>query len=168
MPCTQKGVIHMKQLMKRLSLLLMSLFLLLSGCKSEIGQESRCIDIADAATMQSQSDIAPQPAVSDEELLPQWEIPPYTSEPYTEINGNIPFFIDDEITDQSFETYSPLDTLGRCGTAFACVGQDLTPTEERGSIGQVKPSGWHLVKYDCVDGQYLYNRCHLIQIPVDR
>ena len=158
----------MKQLMKRLSLLLMSLLLLLSGCKSEIGQENKCIDIADAATMQSQSDIALQPAVSDEELLSQWEIPLYTSEPYTEINGNIPFFTDDEITDQSFETYSPLDTLGRCGTAFACVGQDLMPTEERGSIGQVKPSGWHLVKYDCVDGQYLYNRCHLIRIPVDR
>lgn len=152
----------MKQLMKRLSLLLMSLLLLLSGCKSEIGQENRGVDIADAATMQSQSDIAPQPAVSDEELLSQCEIPLYTSEPYTEINGNIPFFTDDEITDQSFETYSPLDTLGRCCTAFACVGQDLMPTEERGSIGQVKPSGWHLVKYDCVDGQYLYNRCHLI------
>lgn len=152
----------MKQLMKRCGLLLMSLLLLLSGCKSEIGQENRCIDIADAATMQSQSDIAPQPVVSDEELLSQCEIPPYTSEPYIEINGNIPFFIDDEITDQSFEMYSPLDTLGRCGTAFACVGQDLMPTEARGSIGQVKPSGWHLVKYDCVDSQYLYNRCHLI------
>ena len=152
----------MKQLMKRFGLLLMSLLLLLSGCKSEIGQENRGVDIADAATMQSQSDIAPQPAVSDEELLSQWEIPLYTSEPYTEINGNIPFFTDNEITDQSFETYSPLDALGRCGTAFACVGRELMPTEERGSIGQVKPSGWHLVKYDCVDGKYLYNRCHLI------
>ena len=157
----------MKQLMKRFGLLLMSLLLLLSGCKSEIGQENKCIDIADAATMQSQSDITPQPAVSDEELLSQWEIPLYTSEPYTEINGNIPFFTDDEITDQSFETYSPLDALSRCGTAFACVGQDLMPTEERGSIGQVKPSGWHLVKYDCVDGKYLYNRCHLIRISAD-
>ena len=152
----------MKQLMKRLSLLLMSLLLLLSGCKSEIGQENRGVDIADAATMQSQSDIAPQPAVSDEELLSQWKIPQFVGEPYTEINGNIPFFTDGEITEQSFETYSPLDALNRCGTAFACVGQDLMPTEERGSIGQVKPSGWHLVKYDCVDGQYLYNRCHLI------
>ena len=60
------------------------------------------------------------------------------SEPYTEINGNIPSFTDDEITDQPFETYSPLDTLGRCGMAFACVGQELMPTEDRGSIGQVK------------------------------
>ena len=146
----------MKQLIKRLGLLLMCQLLLLSGCKSELEQENRGADVADNAIMQS------QPAVPDEEPSAQWEIPQYADEPYTEINGNIPFFTDDEITDQSFETYSPLDALGRCGTAFACVGQDLMPTEERGSIGQVKPSGWHLVKYDCVDGKYLYNRCHLI------
>lgn len=152
----------MKQLIKRLGLLLMCQLLLLSGCKSELEQENRGADVADNAIMQSQSDIARQPAVPDEEPSAQWEIPQYADEPYTEINGNIPFFTDDEITDQSFETYSPLDALGRCGTAFACVGQDLMPTEERGSIGQVKPSGWHLVKYDCVDGKYLYNRCHLI------
>lgn len=63
---------------------------------------------------------------------------------------------------ESFETYSSLDSLGRCGVAYANVGQDLMPTEERGSIGQVKPTGWHTVKYDCVDGKYLYNRCHLL------
>ena len=152
----------MKQLIKRLGLLLMCLLLLLSGCKSEVGQENRDVDVADKTTTQSQLDIAAQPAGSDEDLLSQWEIPPYTSEPYTAINDNLPFFTDDEITDQFFETYSPLDALGRCGVAFACVGQDLMPTEDRGSIGQVKPSGWHLVKYDCVDGKYLYNRCHLI------
>ena len=152
----RKGVTQMKQLIKRLGLLLMCQLLLLSGCKSELEQENRGADVADNAIMQS------QPAVPDEEPSAQWEIPQYADEPYTEINGNIPFFTDDEITDQSFETYSPLDALGRCGTAFACVGQDLMPTEERGSIGQVKPSGWHLVKYDCVDGKYLYNRCHLI------
>ena len=90
------------------------------------------------------------------------QIPEYTGNAYVAVNGNLPFFTDDEITDQSFETYNPLDAMGRCGVAFACVGQDLMPTEDRGSIGQVKPSGWHLVKYDCVDGKYLYNRCHLI------
>lgn len=152
----------MKQLIKRLGLLLMGLLLLLSGCKSEIGQENKGVDIVAKTTTQSQSDIAPQPDVLDKEPSPQWEIPHYAGEPYTEINGNIPFFADDEITNQSFETFSSLDVLGRCGVAFACVGQDLMPTEERGSIGQVKPSGWHLVKYDCVDGKYLYNRCHLI------
>lgn len=52
--------------------------------------------------------------------------------------------------------------MGRCGVAYASVGKDLMPTEERGSIGQVKPSGWHTIKYDNVDGKYLYNRCHLI------
>ena len=82
--------------------------------------------------------------------------------PYIEVNGNVPEFTEDEITTESFEQYAELDALGRCGTAFACVGQDLMPTEDRGSIGQVKPSGWHTVKYDCVDGKYLYNRCHLI------
>lgn len=90
------------------------------------------------------------------------EIPAYSGTPYTEVNGNKPYFTEAELTTQSFETYSELDSLGRCGMAFANVGQDLMPTEPRGEIGAVKPSGWHLVKYDNVDGKYLYNRCHLI------
>lgn len=81
---------------------------------------------------------------------------------YVTINEGKPFFTEEEITDVSFESYSELDSLGRCGPATACVGKDIMPTEERGSIGQVKPSGWHTVKYDVVDGKYLYNRCHLI------
>lgn len=81
---------------------------------------------------------------------------------YVIINDNIPFFTEDEITDKSYESYGELDGLGRCTVAIACIGVDLMPTEERGSIGQVKPTGWHTVKYDCVDGKYLYNRCHLI------
>ena len=79
-----------------------------------------------------------------------------------EVNGGEPSFLTGEMTVNSYEVYSPLDALGRCGAASACVGVDLMPTEERGSIGQVKPSGWQTVKYDCVDGKYLYNRCHLI------
>lgn len=90
------------------------------------------------------------------------EIPAYSGTPYTEVNGNQPYFTEEELTTQSFETYSELDSLGRCGMAYANVGQDLMPTEPRGEIGVVKPSGWHLVKYDNVDGKYLYNRCHLI------
>lgn len=90
------------------------------------------------------------------------EIPAYSGTPYTEVNGNKPYFTEAELTTQSFETYSELDGLGRCGMAYANVGQDLMPTEPRGEIGAVKPSGWHLVKYDNVDGKYLYNRCHLI------
>ena len=90
------------------------------------------------------------------------QIPDYSSSPYIAVNGNRPDFSESDLTTRSFETYSSLDYLGRCGTAYANVGQDLMPTEERGSIGRVKPSGWQTAKYDCVDGKYLYNRCHLI------
>ncbi len=90
------------------------------------------------------------------------EIPEYSGEPYIEINDNEPDFPEEDWSEASFESYSELDDLGRCGTAYANVGRDLMPTEKRGSIGQVKPSGWQTVKYDIVDGKYLYNRCHLI------
>ena len=83
------------------------------------------------------------------------------SKPYVVINDNIPFFTDED-TSKSYEFYSELDSLGRCGAAISCIGKELLPTEDRGSIGQVKPTGWHTVKYDIVDGKYLYNRCHLI------
>ena len=89
-------------------------------------------------------------------------IPAYSGEPYVALNNNEPTFLEGELTTESYEFYSDLDSLGRCGTALACVGVDLMPTEDRGSIGQVKPTGWQTVKYDCVDGKYLYNRCHLI------
>lgn len=89
-------------------------------------------------------------------------IPAFSGDPYAVINDNVPEFTDADLTTASFETYSNLDALGRCGVAYASIGTDLMPTEERGSIGQVKPSGWHTVKYDIVDGKYLYNRCHLI------
>ncbi len=78
------------------------------------------------------------------------------------INGNVPFFEDADKRDYGFEKYSDLDELGRCGEAFACVGIETMPTEERGSIGMIKPSGWQTIKYDFIDGKYLYNRCHLI------
>ena len=76
--------------------------------------------------------------------------------------NNIPFFEEEEFQTSAFETYSELDKWGRCGVAYACVSKELMPTEERGTIGSVKPTGWHTVKYDIVDGKYLYNRCHLI------
>lgn len=87
-------------------------------------------------------------------------IPEFNGNPYVEINNNSPSLSD--VTTSSFEYYSDLDDLGRCGVCYACIGQDIMPTEERGAIGMVKPSGWHLVKYNNVDGKYLYNRCHLI------
>lgn len=89
-------------------------------------------------------------------------IPDYSGIAYIPINGNIPFFTQADYTTTSFETYSPLDSLGRCGVAYACLGSNLMPTEERGNIGSVKPSGWQTIRYECVDGLYLYNRCHLI------
>lgn len=85
-----------------------------------------------------------------------------SEEAYVEVNNNEPYFTKEDLTTESFESYSELDSLERCQTAFANIGQDLMPTEERESISQVKPSGWQSVKYDEVDGNYLYNRCHLI------
>lgn len=91
------------------------------------------------------------------------EIPAYAGNPYVELHGNEPYFTEGELTTDSFELYSDLDTLGRCGTAYACIGQDLMPNEPRGEIGMIKPSGWHTVRYDTViEDKFLYNRCHLI------
>lgn len=90
------------------------------------------------------------------------EVPDYYGEPYVEVNGNEPEFDQDELTTEAFESYSELDDLGRCGVAEACVGEEIMPTEERGKIGQVRPTGWQTVKYEQVEGHYLYNRCHLI------
>lgn len=90
------------------------------------------------------------------------EVSEYAGKPYVVINDNIPFFTKSNLPTESFEYYSDLDELGRCGIACANVGQDIMPTKEREGIGQVKPSGWQTVKYDNIDGKYLYNRCHLI------
>lgn len=90
------------------------------------------------------------------------DVPDYTGAPYCIIADNKPNFTESDLTTESFERYSDLDRLGRCGVAYANIGKDLMPTEERGSIGMIKPTGWHTVKYDSVDGKYLYNRCHLI------
>lgn len=86
----------------------------------------------------------------------------YDGKPYVVINDNDPDFTDADMTTTSFESYGELDGLGRCTTAFANIGKDLMPAEKRGSIGEVKPTGWQTAKYDNVDGKYLYNRCHLI------
>ncbi len=96
------------------------------------------------------------------------EIPDYYGVAYVEINGGEPFFTDAEITDVAFESYSELDALGRCGVAFACIGIEIMPTEDRGEIGSVTPSGWEYGgisnnnQYDFVENGYVYNRCHLI------
>lgn len=99
-----------------------------------------------------------RPAYSDSVL----NVPQYGGVPYVAINDNMPEFDADLLTDESYEFYSELDLLGRCGYAIACVGTDIMPTEERESISQVKPTGWVQAQYDFVDGESLYNRCHLI------
>ena len=90
-------------------------------------------------------------------------VPTYSGSPYVEINNNIPFFSNTDMSTTSYEYYSDLDTLGRCGVVYACIGKDIMPTEERGEISMIKPSGWQTVKYpDIIEDLYLYNRCHLI------
>lgn len=100
------------------------------------------------------------PVMADVDLS---TIPAYTGEPYVEINDNVPDFPEDDFTTDSFESYSDLDNLGRCGVAYANIGQDLMPIEKRGSIGQVKPSGWHTQKYDNVDGILFNVFCYNVQ-----
>ena len=103
------------------------------------------------------------PAVSDmAEVVALSDVPEFSGEPYVVINDNEPSFPAEDFTSEGFEEYSPLDDLGRCGVAYANVGLETMPTEERGSISNVKPTGWQSVQYDFVDGKSLYNRCHLI------
>lgn len=90
------------------------------------------------------------------------QIPEYSGEPFVVINDNIPDFTEEECSSGAFEYYGDLDYLGRCSMAEAMVTPEIMPTEERGEIGMVKPSGWHTVKYENIDGRYLYNRCHLL------
>lgn len=103
------------------------------------------------------------PAASDTaEVVALSDVPEFSGEPYVVINDNEPSFPAEDFTSEDFEEYSPLDDLGRCGVAYANVGLETMPTEERGSISNVKPTGWKSVQYDFVDGKSLYNRCHLI------
>ena len=101
-------------------------------------------------------------ATSQKDKITLNNLPVYSGEAYVELNDNVPSFSKKDMTTKAFEKYSELDDLGRCGVAYANVCKETMPTEERGNIGMIKPSGWQTVKYDNVDGKYLYNRCHLI------
>ena len=103
---------------------------------------------------------SPEPEVVAGVSLEQ--IPAYSGEPFVILENNVPKFTEEDFTTQSYETYGDLDAYNRCTYTVACIGRDLMPTEDRGNIGQVKPTGWVTAKYDFVDGKYLYNRCHLI------
>lgn len=139
-----------QRLLKRyLLMIVMALCLNITGCSSNgTGNEKEAARQSKALTVKTYSEDG---------------IPQYSGIPYVEINGNVPYFTEEEKTTKVFENYSELDSLGRCGVAYANICQELMPTEERGKIGMIKPSGWHTVKYNgLVDGNYLYNRCHLI------
>ena len=126
------------------AVILLAAVLSLSGCGDR--------QIQTAADQSSQ--------VSYEQLS---DIPEFYGEPYVTLSGNAPDFSREDMAADSFENYSQLDSLGRCGQAYAMISTETMPTEKRGSIGQIKPSGWHTVRYDdLISDKYLYNRCHLI------
>ena len=146
--------------MKQFLALLLSFLLLfsLTACEQEDVELALDVAIAVLEEVEQHQQGTESAAFADS---PE-EIPPFSGEAYIAINGNVPFFVPEEISTQSYEEYAELDDLGRCGVTMACIGVDIMPTEDRGDIGSVKPSGWKSVKYDIVEGKYLYNRCHLI------
>ena len=147
--------------MKKLIALLMAVLILFSFTACEEEEVVQALDIA-IVVMENMEDRQDSGSLESEASTSLVEIPEFSGDAYIAINGNVPFFVEEEYTTESYEYYSELDELGRCGVTIACIGIDIMPTEDRGEIGSVKPSGWHSVKYDIVDGKYLYNRCHLI------
>ena len=143
------------------TLLLFSVFSTLAGCGGAQATVSGSAptpisghEVSEAVVESAPSEAAGALVMSD--------IPEYSGSPYVEVSGNVPSFTDADLSSPA-ETYTPLDSLGRCGSAMAIVSRETMPTEERGSIGMVKPSGWHTVRYDdLISDRYLYNRCHLI------
>ena len=148
--------------MKKLFALLLSFLMLFSLTACEREDVDLALDIAISVLEElekyenAQSDALPEYSGEGAESVE--EIPEFTDVAYVAVNGNEPFFLPEEITDESYEYYSELDGLGRCGVTMACIGVDIMPTEDRGEIGSVKPTGWQSVKYDSVEGKYLYNR----------
>ncbi len=140
--------------MKKLQMILagtgLFISLLLSGCAVTV------IPVSDTGVQETgmQTESEAHDRTGDTDII--------SSDAYITVNDNIPEFTEDEITEESFEEYAQLDELGRCVEAFACVGTDLMPSEKRGNISRVKPTGWHSTRYDSVEGKNLYNRCHLI------
>lgn len=143
-------------------LLLFMLTFLLTGCTNQQEMISETETVENIATESSSTEDIVSDA--DSELIQLDSIPEYEGMPYATINNNEPFFsAEDKLRTDAFEYYSELDDLGRCGVAYANICKELQPTEERGEIGSVKPSGWQTVKYNgYIEGNYLYNRCHLI------
>ena len=139
----------MNQLRSRLIALLLAMMLVvLTGCG---------LDTEDTSSAATDSTAAIQIGDFDYDKIPDYE-----DSPYVVLNDNVPYFTENEITTDSYESYGELDSLGRCTTAMACLGQDLMPTHERESISEIHPTGWQYSPYDFIEGESLYNRCHLI------
>lgn len=143
--------------LRRLVCLAICAILLFNGCTST-NQIKDSIENLAEGTSSSTTMEAVYITVNGKAVM----IPAYKGQQVIEINDNEPFFKEADLTTEPFEEYSELDKLNRAGVAYANICKELMPTESRGEIGQIKPSGWHTVKYDCIDGNYLYNRCHLI------
>lgn len=139
-----------RKMKKKFSLLAILLAVCIQFCGCSSLAKDFVSHSSDASVAVSQSDISLD------------EVPEYSGEPYIEINNNEPDFSEENMVTESYEDYGELDELGRCSSVIADIGSDLMPIEERGQISQIKPTGWHAVKYDNVEGKYLYNRCHLI------
>lgn len=141
------------------------LTLILSVTLSACGQlpATNSVDSSSTISYETESQAEKTLENSSEITFSIDDVASYSGQPYVAANNNVPYFLESELTTESFEVYSDLDDLGRCGVAYANICIDIMPTEERGGIGQIKPSGWHTVKHNgIIDGNYLYNRCHLI------
>ncbi len=151
----------MPEIKKILLPVLLACSLLVTGCSSSETADSQG---PETTTTETTSEAAGKDSVSGTQTdgFSLADVPAYAGSPYVTVNGNVPYFTEEDLTTDSYESYSDLDDLGRCGPAEASVGQDLMPTEERGDIHEIHPTGWHSTKYDFIDGENLYNRCHLI------
>lgn len=147
----------MKNIKRILFVCTLAVVMLLSACGGE-NKNDKESGIVGSSTVSENNSVTLKDYITSVSDVPEFD----GETAYIAINNNIPDFKLADLVTQSYEKYEELDSLGRCGVTMACIGVDIMPTEERGSIGQVKPTGWHTVKYDNVDGKYLYNRCHLI------
>ena len=137
----------------------------LSGTEAAGHVAGAVVAVEDSASALGSKDKADGPQedlVNNNSYVSLDAIPAYDGKAYVAVNNNEPFFADSDMTTTAFENYSDLDSLGRCGVAYANICKEIMPTEKRGKIGMIKPSGWHTVKYDVIKDRYLYNRCHLI------
>ena len=160
--------------MRRLSYLLLTLTIAYLLCSCNLFEGVNSVDSSQYLTEKSESgdehnatgeqgkiEESEQGTGNGVEFSPE-SVPAYSGNPSAEINGNVPYFRDSELTATAFKRFPELDELGRCGVVTACLGPETMPVAARESIGMIKPSGWHLEKYEGIDGNYLYNRCHLI------